>query len=112
MTVHGDGSQTRSFCYVDDLIEGIVRLLRSDHHDPVNIGNPEEYSVLDLARMVKDLSGSDSEIVFEPRPVDDPSVRRPDITKARQILGWEPKVPVRDGLARTIEWFRTDERGA
>ncbi len=111
ITVHGDGSQTRSFCYVDDLIEGIVRLLRSDHHDPVNIGNPEEYTVLELAGMIKELSGSASEIVFEPRPVDDPSVRKPDITKAREILGWEPKVPVREGLARTIDWFRTDERG-
>jgi dTDP-glucose 4,6-dehydratase len=112
MTVHGDGTQTRSFCYVDDLIEGIVRLLRSDHHDPVNIGNPEEYTVLELAQMIKELSGSASEIVFEPRPVDDPSVRKPDITKAREILGWEPTVPVREGLARTIEWFRADDQGA
>jgi dTDP-glucose 4,6-dehydratase len=111
MTVHGDGSQTRSFCFVDDLVEGIVRLLRSDHHEPMNLGNPEEYSVLELAAMIKEISGSDSEIVFEPRPVDDPSVRRPDITKAREILGWEPRVPVREGLERTIEWFRTDERG-
>jgi dTDP-glucose 4,6-dehydratase len=78
----------------------------------VNLGNPEEYSVLALAGMIKELSGSDSEIVFEPRPVDDPSVRRPNITKARELLGWEPTVPVREGLARTIDWFRTDERGA
>jgi dTDP-glucose 4,6-dehydratase len=112
MTVHGDGSQTRSFCYVDDLIEGIVRLLRSGEHDPVNIGNPEEYTVLDLAHMVKDLTESDSEIVFEPRPVDDPAVRRPDISRARELLGWEPQVPVREGLAKTIEWFRSDQRGA
>jgi len=112
ITVHGDGSQTRSFTYVDDLIEGIVRLLRSTHNDPVNLGNPEEYTVLDLAKMIKELAGSDSDIVFEPRPVDDPSVRRPDIAKAREILGWEPAVPVREGLARTIEWFRRDERGA
>jgi dTDP-glucose 4,6-dehydratase len=108
ISVHGDGSQTRSFCYVDDLIEGIVRLLASGHHDPVNIGNPEEYTVLELAEMIRELTGSSSEIVFEPRPVDDPSVRRPDITLARTLLGWEPKVPVREGLVRTIEWFRTD----
>jgi dTDP-glucose 4,6-dehydratase len=107
ITVHGDGSQTRSFCYVDDLIEGILRLLRSRVHEPVNIGNPEEYSVLDLALMIKELSGSDSEIVFEPRPVDDPSVRRPDISRARELLDWEPRVSVREGLARTIEWFRS-----
>ena len=107
ITVHGDGSQTRSFCYVDDLIEGIVRLLRSGHHEPVNIGNPEEYTVLELAKMIREITGSDSEIVFEPRPVDDPSVRRPDITKARELLGWEPQVPLREGLARTIEWFRS-----
>ena len=106
ITVHGDGTQTRSFCYVDDLIEGIIRLLRSGYHEPVNIGNPEEYTVLELAEMVKELTGSASEIVFEPRPVDDPSVRRPDITRAREILGWEPRVPVRDGLAKTIEWFK------
>jgi dTDP-glucose 4,6-dehydratase len=106
MTVHGDGSQTRSFCYVDDLVEGIARLLRSGHHEPVNIGNPEEYTVLELAQMIKELTGSSSEIVFEPRPVDDPAVRRPDISRAREILDWEPQVPVREGLARTIEWFR------
>jgi dTDP-glucose 4,6-dehydratase len=108
ITVHGDGSQTRSFTYVDDLIEGIVRLLRSGYSDPVNIGNPEEYTVLELATMIKELAGSDSEIVFEPRPVDDPAVRRPDITRAKEILGWEPTVPVREGLKRTIEWFRTE----
>jgi dTDP-glucose 4,6-dehydratase len=108
ITVHGDGTQTRSFTYVDDLIEGIVRLLRSGYNDPVNIGNPEEYTILDLAQMIKEISGSDSEIVFEPRPVDDPAVRRPDISRAKEILGWEPKVPVREGLKRTIEWFRTD----
>jgi dTDP-glucose 4,6-dehydratase len=107
MTVHGDGTQTRSFTYVDDLIEGIVRLLRSGYNEPVNIGNPEEYTILDLAQMIKEISGSDSEIVFEPRPVDDPAVRRPDISRAKEILGWEPTVPVREGLKRTIEWFRT-----
>jgi dTDP-glucose 4,6-dehydratase len=108
ITVHGDGSQTRSFTYVDDLIEGIVRLLRSGYSEPVNIGNPEEYTVLELASMIKELAGSDSEIVFEPRPVDDPAVRRPDITRAKEVLGWEPTVPVGEGLKRTIEWFRTE----
>jgi dTDP-glucose 4,6-dehydratase len=112
MPVHGDGSQTRSFCYVDDLIEGFVRLLASGFHEPVNIGNPEEYTVLELAQMVKELTGSKSEIVFEPRPVDDPSVRRPDITRARDLFGWEPQIPVREGLQRTIDWFRTDLGGA
>ncbi|TMK16771.1 MAG: SDR family oxidoreductase [Actinobacteria bacterium] len=111
MTVHGDGSQTRSFCYVDDLVEGIVRLLRSGYHEPINIGNPEEYTVLGLAQMIKELTGSDAELVFEPRPVDDPAVRRPDISRAREILGWEPRVPVREGLAKTIEWFRNDSSG-
>jgi dTDP-glucose 4,6-dehydratase len=112
MTVHGDGSQTRSFCYVDDLIEGFIRLLASGEHDPVNIGNPEEYTVLELASMIKELTASDSEIAFEPRPVDDPSVRRPDISRARELLGWEPRVPVREGLQRTIEWFRSELGGA
>jgi dTDP-glucose 4,6-dehydratase len=106
ITVHGDGSQTRSFCYVDDLIEGIMRLLASDQHEPVNLGNPEEHTVLELAEMIRELTGSSSEIVFEPRPIDDPSVRRPDITRARRLLGWEPTVGVREGLLRTIEWFR------
>ncbi len=107
ITVHGDGSQTRSFCYVSDLIEGFIRLLRSNEHQPVNIGNPEEYRVIDLARMIIEIAESKSEIVFQPRPVDDPNVRRPDITRAREVLGWEPAVPVREGLARTIEYFRS-----
>jgi dTDP-glucose 4,6-dehydratase len=107
MTVHGDGSQTRSFTYVDDLIEGIVRLLRSGYSEPVNIGNPEEYTIIELAEMIKEITGSDSEIVFEPRPVDDPAVRRPDISRAKEVLDWQPTIPVREGLARTIEWFRT-----
>ena len=111
MTVHGDGSQTRSFCYVDDLIEGFIRLLVSGFHEPVNIGNPEEYTVLELAQMVQELTGTKSEIVFEPRPVDDPSVRRPDISRARDLFGWEPTVPVREGLQRTIDWFRSDIGG-
>ena len=112
LTVHGDGSQTRSFCYVEDMIEGFVQLLASGEHDPVNIGNPEEYTVLELAKMVKELTGSSSEVVFEPRPVDDPSVRRPDISRARELLGWEPRVPLREGLERTIDWFRFELGGA
>lgn len=107
ITVHGDGSQTRSFCYVDDMIEGFIRLLGSNEHQPVNIGNPEEYRVIDLARIIIELTESKSQIVFAPRPVDDPNVRRPDITRAREVLGWEPTVPLREGLRRTIEYFRT-----
>jgi len=108
MTVHGDGSQTRSFCYVDDLIEGIVRLLWVDppFHEPVNIGNPLEMTVLSMAEQIKELTSSTSAIVFTQRPVDDPGVRRPDIARARELLGWEPKVDVRDGLKRTIDFFR------
>ena len=107
MTVFGDGSQTRSFCYVSDLIEGIYRLLLSDEKEPVNIGNPAELSVLDFAKTIQKLTGTKSEIVFRPLPVDDPKVRQPDITKARTKLGWEPKVKLEDGLARTIEYFRS-----
>jgi nucleotide sugar dehydrogenase len=106
ITVAGDGSQTRSVCYVDDLVEGALRLLFSDLHGPVNIGNPHEMSVLDLARMVREATGAESEITFIPRPQDDPSVRRPDITIARTDLGWEPDVSVADGLGRTVDWFR------
>jgi dTDP-glucose 4,6-dehydratase len=103
MTVFGTGSQTRSFCYVDDLIRGLVALAESGEHLPVNIGNPEERTLLELAELIKEMTGSDSEIVFEALPVDDPQVRKPDITRARQILGWEPKVALEDGLATTIE---------
>jgi dTDP-glucose 4,6-dehydratase len=106
LTVHGDGSQTRSLCFVDDLIEGIYRLMRSGHVGPVNIGNPQEVSVLELAEMVRDSVGSHSEIVMVDRPVDDPERRRPDISLARQILGWEPAVPLFEGLRRTVEWAR------
>lgn len=105
LTIHGDGTQTRSFCYVTDLVEGIVRLMRSDVHDPVNIGNPEEIRVIDLARLVLDLAGSRSSLVHRPRPEDDPARRCPDITRARTLLGWEPRVPLREGLTRTLEWF-------
>jgi dTDP-glucose 4,6-dehydratase len=106
MTVYGDGSQTRSFCYVSDLVEGIVRLLRSDHSGPVNCGNPLEVSILEFARKIKALTGSKSEIVFRPLPEDDPKVRQPDIGLARRLLGWEPVVSLEDGLRKTIEYFR------
>jgi len=105
LMIHGDGTQTRSFCYVSDLVDGIVRLLRSEIHDPVNIGNPQELRVLDLARLVLDLTGSRSAIVHRPRPEDDPTRRCPDITRARTLLGWEPRVALRDGLTQTLEWF-------
>ncbi len=103
LTVFGDGSQTRSFCYVDDLIRGLVLLAESEVHLPVNLGNPDEMSVLDLARTVIDVTESRSEIVFEALPVDDPTIRQPDITRARQLLGWEPSVELRNGLRKTIE---------
>lgn len=106
LTVYGDGSQTRSFCYIDDLIEGIVRLLRSDYDGPVNLGNPQEMSVLQFAHLIFALTGSKSEIVFCPLPVDDPRVRQPDIGLARRLLGWEPRVPLEEGLNKTIAYFR------
>jgi|tagenome__1003787_1003787.scaffolds.fasta_scaffold20959470_2 dTDP-glucose 4,6-dehydratase len=106
LTVAGDGSQTRSVCYVDDLVEGLIRLLHSELAGPVNIGNCGEMSVLELAQLIVELTGSDSDIVFVDRPQDDPTVRRPEITLARTALGWEPTVDVRDGLQRTIAWFR------
>lgn len=106
LTVYGDGSQTRSFCYVDDLVEGFRRLMEVEYSLPVNLGNPEEYRVLELAHVVKELTGSSSPIVFRPLPEDDPKQRRPDITLARRLLGWEPRVPVREGLERTIGWFQ------
>ncbi len=107
LTIYGDGSQTRSFCYVDDLVRGLLSLLDSDHVGPMNIGNPDEYSLLQLAETVLEITGSSSEVVFEPLPVDDPKVRRPDITLARRVLGWEPEVDLRQGLARTADWFRS-----
>ena len=106
LTVAGDGTQTRSVCHVDDLVAGILKLLRSELVGPVNIGNPAELTVLALAQRIVAVAGSSSEITFIPRPEDDPSVRRPDITLARTELGWEPQVSLDDGLARTIEWFR------
>ncbi|MEA3019933.1 MAG: dTDP-glucose 4,6-dehydratase [Actinomycetota bacterium] len=106
LTIYGDGSQTRSFCYVEDEIRGFLALLDSDQIGPINIGNPNEFTVADLAMIVKEITGSGSEIVYEPLPVDDPTQRQPDITLARELLGWEPRIELRDGLARTVEWFR------
>jgi dTDP-glucose 4,6-dehydratase len=105
LTVYGDGSQTRSFCYVSDLIEGIWRLMQSDEHLPVNIGNPHEITLLEFAKRIKTLTGTDVPLVFEPLPQDDPKQRRPDITKARQLLGWEPKVDLKEGLELTLSYF-------
>jgi len=106
LTVFGDGSQTRSFQYIDDLIEGLWRLMNSAVHDPVNIGNPQEMTLLDLAKWIIRLTSSQSEIVFRPLPVDDPKVRQPDISRARALLGWEPRVDAEEGLRLTLEWFR------
>jgi dTDP-glucose 4,6-dehydratase len=106
LTVYGDGSQTRSFMYVSDLVNGIWRLMESGAHDPVNLGNPYEMTLLELAKRIIRLAGSASSIVFQPLPVDDPKIRQPDISRARRLLGWEPTVDVDEGLRRTIEWFR------
>jgi dTDP-glucose 4,6-dehydratase len=106
LTVFGDGSQTRSFTYVSDLVDGIWKLMHAPVNDPVNLGNPREMTLLELAKQILRLSGSRSEIVFGPLPVDDPKVRQPDIGRARRLLGWEPTVDVEDGLRRTIEWYR------
>jgi dTDP-glucose 4,6-dehydratase len=107
LTVFGDGSQTRSFCFVDDLIEGIYRLLHTDYHMPVNIGNPEEVSLKDFAEEILALTGDKVKIIFKPLPVDDPKQRQPDITKARQLLGWEPRVNRKDGLKITYDYFKS-----
>ena len=106
LTVYGDGSQTRSFCWVDDEVRGFVALLASDWIGPMNIGNPGEFTVLELAKIVIEVTGSDSEIVFEPLPVDDPARRRPDITLAREVLGWEPEVDLQTGVTRLAGWYR------
>jgi dTDP-glucose 4,6-dehydratase len=106
LTVYGDGSQTRSFCYVDDLVEGIVRLLATDYFEPVNLGNPNEVTILDFAKEIQALTGSRSPIVFKPLPQDDPRIRRPDISLAKKLLNWEPEVDRHDGLQRTLEYFR------
>ena len=108
LTVYGDGSQTRSFQYVSDLVEGIVKLMASELNEPVNIGNSGEMSILEFAQKIIKMTKSKSEIVYRELPVNDPKVRRPDITKAREELGWEPVVSVEEGLKRTIEWFRKE----
>ena len=105
ITIHGDGKQTRSFCYVDDEVRGLLALLDSDYVGPVNVGNPNEFTVLELAEKVLAVTGSSSELRFDPRPVDDPAQRRPDLTLARSVLGWEPQVALDEGLARTAHWF-------
>jgi dTDP-glucose 4,6-dehydratase len=107
VTIFGSGDQTRSFCYVSDLVEGVIRLMESDLHDPVNIGNPHEMTIEDIAKEIIRISGSKSRIVYRPLPEDDPKVRKPDITRARTLLGWEPKVPLAEGLVKTLEYFRT-----
>jgi len=107
LTVYGDGSQTRSFCFVDDEIRGLVALLDSGAHDPVNLGNPNEFTILELAEIVLDVTGSSSTIEHHPLPTDDPAQRKPDITRARQILGWEPHVDLRTGIEKTVEYFRS-----
>ena len=109
LTIYGDGSQTRSFCYVDDEVDGLLALLDSDWADPMNIGNPEEHTVLELAELVLDVTGSTSAIVHEALPVDDPARRRPDIALAERELGWRPSISLRDGLARTLDWYRSRE---
>ncbi|MEJ7787938.1 MAG: NAD-dependent epimerase/dehydratase family protein, partial [Solirubrobacteraceae bacterium] len=103
ITIFGDGSQTRSFCYVDDLIRGMIALQESGHHQPVNVGNPNEFTLLELAETIINITGSASELVYEALPTDDPQVRQPDITKAREILKWEPEIELREGLQRTID---------
>src|SRR4051812_11059843 len=111
LTVYGDGSQTRSFCYVDDLVRGIVQLAESGEHLPVNVGNPTEFTILELAQAVLKLTGSKSEIVYEALPVDDPQVRQPDITRARQLLGWEPEIQLEEGLTRMLPSYGREPVG-
>jgi dTDP-glucose 4,6-dehydratase len=107
ITIYGDGSQTRSFCYVDDLIEGILRLSRSSEHLPVNIGNPDEFTILEAAKAILEVTGSKSELRFETLPEDDPSRRCPDIAKARALLGWEPRISLKEGLAKSLDFFKS-----
>jgi len=108
LTIYGQGKQTRSFCYYSDLIDGIVKLLYSDTHEPVNIGNPDEFTIREFAKLVLEMSGAKSKIVFEPLPVDDPKQRQPDISRAKKYLKWRPQVKLREGLGKTIAWFRND----
>jgi len=106
VTIYGPGTQTRSFCYVTDLVDGILRLMESKTNDPVNIGNPTELTIEEMAKTIVRMTGSVSRIVYKPLPEDDPKVRKPDITRARDILGWEPKVGLEEGLTKTIDYFR------
>jgi dTDP-glucose 4,6-dehydratase len=106
ITAYGDGKQTRSFCYIEDMVEGLYKLSKSDYHYPVNLGNPNEITILELANKIKSLTNSTSKTIFNPLPVDDPKVRMPDISKAKKILKWEPKVNLEEGLAKTIGWFK------
>ena len=112
VTVFGDGTQTRSFCYISDLVDGIIRLMLSNENDPVNIGNPQEMTIEQIARLIIEMTGSRSQIVYKPLPTDDPKVRQPDITRARTLLGWEPKVTLDQGLGRTIDYFREKVLGS
>jgi dTDP-glucose 4,6-dehydratase len=106
LTIFGDGSQTRSFCYVSDLIDGIFKLAMSDFHEPVNIGNPREMTIKQFAEEILRITGAKSKIEYKPLPVDDPKVRQPDITRAKKVLGWEPKVHFDEGIVKTIDYFR------
>jgi len=112
VTVFGDGSQTRSFCYISDLVDGIIRLMHSKENDPINIGNPQEMTITQIAQQIIAMTGSKSKIVYKPLPTDDPKVRQPDITRARTLLGWEPKVSLEEGLGRTIDYFKTKVLGS
>ena len=112
VTVFGDGTQTRSFCYISDLVDGIIRLMLSKENDPVNIGNPQEMTIEQIARLIIEMTGSKSKIIYKPLPTDDPKVRQPDITRARTLLGWEPKVTLEQGLGRTIDYFRDKVLGS
>ena len=112
VTVFGDGRQTRSFCYISDLVDGIIRLMLSKEHGPINIGNPQEMTIEQMARLIIEATESKSQIVYQPLPTDDPKVRQPDITRARTLLGWEPKVPLEQGLGRTIDYFRNKVLGS
>lgn len=110
LTIYGDGNQTRSFCFVEDLVSGLVALLESDHRGPMNLGNPNEFTILDLAQMVAEAIPGAGAVIHQPLPLDDPRQRRPDITLAREALGWEPQIELADGLARTIDWYRAELR--
>ncbi len=112
VTVFGDGTQTRSFCYITDLVDGIIRLMLSKHNDPINIGNPQEMTIEQIARMIIEMTGSKSRIIYKPLPTDDPKVRQPDITRARTLLGWEPTVTLEQGLGRTIDYFKAKVLGS